>query len=399
MIAIEKRVKRHILSRPAYFFASTAPGIEGLCRTELLNLGFPAESLVMETGGVAFSGRVHDGYVANLHLRTVNRILMRMAAFSATHFRRLEKQAADLPWELYLSPHAVCRISVTSKKSRLFHSGAVADRLSAAIAQRRQSAGIIPSPEALGTNPLQRIFVRAEDDRFTLSLDSSGDLLHRRGIKTHKAKAPIRETVASAILMLSGYRPGDPLVDPMCGAGTFSLEAAMITNHIPAGWYRGFAFMEWPCFKETRWRHLRREARRDIRAKADQPLIFTSDIDMDACRDLENAVQYTELGGAMTILNRNFFDLTPADFPIPASRIPDALMVINPPYGRRLMAASPEKQGFAAICRKLVTDFKGWKVALIAPEQHLLTHAPPGLAVRSFFHGGLRPYLLTGRIS
>jgi putative N6-adenine-specific DNA methylase len=122
-------------------------------------------------------------------------------------------------------------------------------------------------------------------------------------------------------------------------------------------------------------------------------------MDPNACRDLKNALQYPELEGAMTISNRNFFDLTPADFPIPASRVRDALIVINPPYGRRLAAASSEKQGFAAICRKLIKDFKGWKVALIAPEQHLLTHAPPGLTARSFFHGGLRPYLLTGRIA
>lgn len=398
MIAIEKRVKRHILGRPAFFFAATAPGIEASCRAELLNLGFPAESLVMETGGVAFSGRVHDGYLANLHLRTANRILMRMAVFSATHFRRLDKHAADLPWELYLPSHADCRINVASKKSRLFHSNAVADRLNAAIAQRRQSAGVLTASGDRKAKPLQRIFVRAQDDRFTISIDSSGDLLHRRGIKTHMASAPIRETIATAILMLAGYRPGDPLVDPMCGAGTFSLEAAMITNHIPAGWYRPFAFMEWPCFKDSRWRHLRREAQRKISAKTNQPFIFTSDMDPNACRDLETAVRYPELEGVMTISSRNFFDLTPADFPIPESRIQDALIVINPPYGRRLAAASSEKQSFAAICRKLIADFKGWKIALIAPEQHLLTHAPPGLAVRSFFHGGLRPYLLTGRI-
>jgi putative N6-adenine-specific DNA methylase len=399
LIAIEKRIKRHILSRPASFFASTAPGIETLCHTELLNLGFPAESLITETGGVVFSGRVHDGYLANLYLRTANRILMRMAVFSATHFRGFEKHAADLPWELYLPSYADCRINVASKKSRLFHSDALADRLNAAIAQRRQTAGIMPSPDVFDAKPLQRIFVRAQDDRFTISLDSSGELLHRRGIKTHAAIAPIRETIASAILMLSGYRPGDPLVDPMCGAGTFSLEAAMITNHIPAGWYRGFAFMEWPCFKETRWRHLRREANKKMRDNADHPLIFTSDIDPNACRDLKNAVRRPELEGTMTISIRNFFDLTPADFPIPASRVMDALMVINPPYGRRLAAASSEKQDFAAICRKLTTDFKGWKVALIAPEQHLLNHAPRGLTARSFFHGGLRPYLLTGRIA
>lgn len=395
---IEKRVKRHILSRPAYFFASTAPGIEKLCRTELLSLGFPAENLVMETGGVAFLGRVHDGYLANLHLRTANRILMRMAAFSATHFRRLEKQAADLPWELYLPAHAACRINVTSKKSRLFHSGAVTDRLNAAVAERQRSAGIVLASNGPGGILAQRIFVRAENDRFVISIDSSGDLLHKRGVKTHAASAPIRETIAAAILMLAGYRPGDPLVDPMCGAGTFSLEAAMIGNCIPAGWYRQFAFMAWPCFRETRWRHIRREAERKIRA-TDRPFIFASDIDPDACRNLENTLRSHEMSGSVSISERDFFDLKPADFPIPPSWVADTLMIINPPYGRRMALGSSDKKGFAAICRKLAADFKGWKVALIAPEKDLVCLSPPGLTARSFFHGGLRPSLLTGRIA
>jgi putative N6-adenine-specific DNA methylase len=394
---IDKRVKRHILSRPASFFAATAPGIEDLCRSELLALGFAAEDIRVENGGVAFSGRVHDGFRANLFLRTANRILMRMTAFSATDFRRLEKHAAGLPWELYLRLDAGCRISVTSRKSRLFHSNAVAERLQAAIEERRRFLGIASSSEHQGGDQPQRIFARVENDRCVISIDSSGELLYKRGLKSHAAGAPIRETIAAAVLLSAGYRSGDPLIDPMCGSGTFSIEAAMMGSRIPAGWYRRFAFMAWPCFRETQWRHIRRQAALDVRI-AEQPFVFASDIDADACLHLEDTILAHETAGAVTVSTRNFFDLKPSDFPIPDARRLDALMVINPPYGRRMALESSDRQFFAAIARKLSADFKGWKVALIIPDRHLLTHAPPGLRFRSFFHGGLRPSLLTGRI-
>ncbi len=396
-MAIDKRVKRHILSRPAWFFAATAPGIEAVCRKELLTLGFAAQDMVVENGGIAFSGRIPDGYRANLCLRTATRVLMRMTSFSATHFRRLEKHAASLSWELYLRLDADCRIHVASRKSRLFHSKAVAQRLRAAIEERRRFLGIVSAPEKQGGDQPQRIFARIENDQCVISIDSSGELLYKRGVKSHAAGAPIRETMASALLLSAGYRPGDPLIDPMCGSGTFSIEAAMMGNQIPAGWYRRFAFMTWPCFRETHWRHIRRQAAVDIRT-AEQPFVFASDMDTDACANLEGAILSRDMTDAVKVWTRNFFDLKPSDFPIPHSRRLDALMVINPPYGRRMALASSDSRFFAAITQKLRADFKGWKVALIIPKRHLLTQTPPGLTSRSFFHGGLRPILLTGRI-
>lgn len=125
----------------------------------------------------------------------------------------------------------------------------------------------------------QQLFVRAVNDQLTVSIDSSGDMLYKRGLKIQGGKAPIRETTAASILALAGYHIGEPLIDPMCGTGTFSLEGAMIANHIPAGWYRNFAFMGWPCFKPSRWKHIRREAKGRI-TRLTKPVIFASDTEL-----------------------------------------------------------------------------------------------------------------------
>ncbi|WP_172683790.1 hypothetical protein [Desulfosarcina cetonica] len=129
--------------------------------------------------------------------------------------------------------------------------------------------------------PSQTLFVRVVEDRFSLSLDSSGPALYKRGYKTGAARAPIRETLAAAILMTAGYDPARPLVDPMCGAGTFSLEAAMMAKHVAPGANRDFAFMGWPAFAANPWAFLKRQAHRQM-VVLDRPRIFASDLDADA---------------------------------------------------------------------------------------------------------------------
>ena len=106
----------------------------------------------------------------------------------------------------------------------------------------------------------QRLFIRGVDDRFSVSIDSSGDLLYKRGIKTLAGTAPVRETLAAAILMLAGYSGNEALVNPMCGSGTFAVEGALMARNIPPGWNRSFAFMGWPGFRPAQWRHIRNAA-------------------------------------------------------------------------------------------------------------------------------------------
>ena len=138
---LEKRVKRHVLGKTRSFFVSTLPGMERTCLRELASLEISTAGASVTGGGVAFAGRVHDCYRANLHLRTANRILMRIETFRATNFRQLAKRVGQVPWELYLPQDAPVEIHATSRQSRLFHTEAVADRFREGLANRRVGGG------------------------------------------------------------------------------------------------------------------------------------------------------------------------------------------------------------------------------------------------------------------
>jgi putative N6-adenine-specific DNA methylase len=396
-INIEKRIKRHVLGKTGSFYVSTLPGIEHLCVDELTSAGISMANATLSNGGVEFPGRTHECYLANLHLRMANRILMRIETFLATNFRQLEKKLAALPWELYLHNGTACKINVATRHSRLFHSDAIADRIRERIKDRwRDVHNDLEKNQDITRLP-QQIFVRAANDRFTVSIDSSGDILHKRGLKVQGGEAPIRETTAASILALAGYHIGEPLIDPMCGTGTFSLEGAMIANHIPAGWYRNFAFMGWPCFKPSRWKHIRREAKNRI-TRLTEPVIFASDKDQHNCQGLETVIQKNDLSGTISVCVKDFFDLLPTEIKGQTKPAHRGLLTINPPYGRRLETKDASEKMFVEICKKLKKDFTGWKIALIAPDKHLVKKVPFKVIPHHLFHGGLHLALLTGRI-
>ena len=394
--SFQKRVRRRVTGREQFFFAATAPGLEDLCRRELLSISIPEKSLFASEGGVAFSGRVHDCYSANLHLRTANRILMRIASFKATNFRMLRRKLADFPWELYLQPHHRHELSVSARHSRLYHTEAVADQFKANIINRfeNSSQDLQDGGEA---EWCQKIFVRVAGDSFTVSLDSTGDHLHKRGIKTQGGKAPVRETIAAAVLQFAGYNGKEPLLDPMCGSGTFSLEGAMLANHIPAGWFRRFAFEAWPFFSPERWRHIRREAEKEF-FKPEKPVIFSSDQDLAVCRLLNDLIQKNEMSDTVRVFHRNFFDISLSDFSNMIEKGRKGVVVINPPYGLRLGTRQESETLFTEICLKLSRDFKGWKLALIVPRRRLLQKISFRIEKYPVFHGGLNLTLAVGRI-
>jgi putative N6-adenine-specific DNA methylase len=176
------------------------------------------------------------------------------------------------------------------------------------------------------------------------------------------------------------------------------MEAALIANRIPPGWHRNFAFMDWPCFKPTRWTHIRREAEKD-RTHVETPLIFASDKSPDACRSFEDAIRGMDFAGAIAIVNRNFLDLLPTDAGVGTGAKRRGMIVINPPYGRRIETKEESDRLFKEICRKLKRDFTGWKLALIARDREVAAQVPFPVNVRELLHGGLRLLLLSGRIS
>ena len=389
--SLSKRIKRHVTGRIRDYFIVTHPGFERLCLKELTSLPITAEQASAVPGGVEFKARLEDCYLANLNLRTAGRILLRIQSFKASNFKQLEKRFVEIPWEIYLARHSLFEIHVTVRHCRLYHSEAVGARLSETI------TGILGRPAVEDENSRirvtpQRIFVRGVDDRFTVSIDSSGDHLYKRGVKKHTGRAPLRETLAAASLLLAGYTGVEPVIDPMCGAGTYSLEALLIAKKIPPGWFREFAFMQWPSFRPERFEYLKRQYRNRFES-FEKPVILASDKDPEACGRLEQCVRHFGLSDGVHIVNKDFFDVAPSDFADQAG-----VVAINPPYGRRLENRATSEQLFTRICARLNQEYKGWKVILISPTQNLANKVTISLESYPLFHGGLKPVLLIGKI-
>jgi putative N6-adenine-specific DNA methylase len=389
---LSKRIKRHVIGRRRTYFAATAPGFEELCYLELLDLGFSKEDVWVVEGGAEFNSKLQDCWQANLQLRTANRVLLRIESFKASGFSQLEKKVAGIPWELYLPAMVLPDVHVTTRHCRLHHTEAIAQRFITGISAGDGSIDESRTGEKETSSGLT-VFVRGVDDRFTVSIDSSGTNLHKRGLKTHHGKAPIRETVAASALLLLGYTGKEPLIDPMCGAGTFSLEAAMMAKNIAPGWSREFAFMRWPSFSEKRWEYLKRHAESQI-IKSRRPMIFASDQDNSACIRLNSCVRENQLSDIISVSQKNFFDFHPGEL-----TETKGVVVINPPYGKRLGSLIKSETIFVEICGRLNRMYKGWRVALIAPDKRLIARLPFRLEKLPFFHGGLKPSLLYGTIS
>jgi putative N6-adenine-specific DNA methylase len=386
---LDKQIKRHVIGRRHLFFAVAAPDLEVLVARELEGLSDTIQDVSTEKGGVSFSGRLEDLYRANLHLRTAGRILLRLSDFKATHFRQLEKKTAEIVWSRYLPVGSVPACKTAAHRSRLYHSQAVAQAVQRAIRRHWLSLGA-PTHD----NPDQTLYVRLDNDAVRLSLDSSGANLYRRGIKTHPAAAPLRETLAAAVLQMAGYDPLRPLLDPMCGSGTFALEAALIARRIPAGYRRNFAFMQWPCFRQPRWDYLKNTAAKQIR-QLERPLIHASDIDPAVSLRLSHCVRENELSDAVTVRCADFFSLPPdADAHVATGT---GLIVLNPPYGLRLTGPHPETF-YRRIGERLARDFKGWQVAWIVPRPGLVPSVSTHLIPHRLTHGGLPLTLLIGTV-
>jgi putative N6-adenine-specific DNA methylase len=179
----------------------------------------------------------------------------------------------------------------------------------------------------------------------------------------------------------------------MCGSGTFSLEAALMSSHTPPGWHRDFAFMNWPAFKTRQWQHLKKERSLTIDPLT-QPSIFASDKDPGVCASLSSVVQQNDLSRAVLVMEKDFFDLNPNH----CSRLP-GVAALNPPYGIRLGTIREARKLYTEIAAKLSNDYRQWRVALLLPDRRLAAGFPPGFKQRRIKHGGLDLTLLTGRIS
>lgn len=389
--ALLKRIKRHVIARPQRFFAATSPGFEKACLQELTARLPEIHQARLTPGGVEFEGRLEDCFRANLNLHTPNRILMRIKAFKSTNFRQLEKKAGDIAWELYVRPGSRLKVHVATRHCRLRHSEAIAERINHAINEKLSGFESDPRIQQTDAAP-QGIFVRGVDDHFSVSIDSSGDLLYRRGLKEHTGRAPLRETLAAGALIMAGYNGSEPLLDPLCGTGTFSLEGALMTKRIPAGWFRDFAFSHWPSFREKRWNYIRRQAGSEI-VQSQRPVIFASDTDGEACQKLQACIRKYHLADTVKVQQIDFFNIDPLELTDRAGTV-----CINPPYGHRLGKKKESEAFFRAVGDKLMRAYRGWKLVLLAPSRKTAASLPFQAQSIPVRHGGLKLRLLTAKI-
>lgn len=378
-------------------FAVTPPGVEEITAAELRALGVAKPELT--PGGVEFRGTQDDLFRANLELRTATRVLLRIGSFPARGFEPLRRRAARLPWERFLAEGDALALRVTCRKSRLYHSGAVAQRLREAIAER---LGFAPPPQPAPDDPdaaepetrvealrSQLVLVRIEHDLCAVSVDASGEPLHRRGHRQSIGKAPLRETLAAALLLASGWDAESPLLDPFCGAGTIPIEAALLARRRAPGRARRFAFESWRDFDALRWAALLAAA--DARSPAGSPRILASDRDAGAVAATRANAQRAGVEGDLEVSQRALSALE-----VPAG---PGWIVTNPPHGVRLSRRDDLRNLYARLGQVLRARCGGWQVALLSSGARLVGAA--GLALepqRELLHGGLRLTLFTGRV-
>ncbi|HEU4722055.1 MAG TPA: hypothetical protein VFS59_11890 [Gemmatimonadaceae bacterium] len=345
-------------------YAAVAPGLEPLALAEAQSLGLPVRA---EDGGIAWSGDLRSVIAANLGLRIASRVLVRLAQFEAKSFVDLEKFGRRIPWSLVVKPDASVRFRVTCRKSRLYHSDAVAQRLATAVGRAvpgvRAEAHSSDDDDVTDREDAVLFVVRFHHDRCTVSADTSGELLHRRGYRQATAKAPLRETLAAALVAASGWDGVAPLVDPMCGSGTIPIEGALMARRMPPGARREFAIERWPGVPAELVRGVRSELGALVRASA-AGAIVGSDRDAGA---IESAQGNAQRAGVAA-------DVELAVHAISAMRLPEGdrgWIVSNPPFGVRVGEGSRVRDLWAQLGNVLRRRAPGWRVTLLSPDPAL----------------------------
>lgn len=333
------------------FLATAAFGMEGLAAGELRRLGYDSTAV---NGGALFEGTFEDAMRANLYLRTADRVLLVIGTFEATTFESLFDQVAALPWEQYLTKDCRFPVSGNCARSQLMSVSDCQSITKKAIVRRLQDKYHINwFPESGPTVPIS---VTLHANQACLTIDTSGSALNRRGYRTWNGEAPLRETLAAALVDLSPWRPGMPLCDPFCGTGTLLIEAAFKMSHRAPGLTRTFALEAFPGVARGALDALRDEAK----AAFDPSLIHDisgSDIDPEAISLAKKHIVQAGLGGHIQVSVRDMRNCS--------MESPTGVFLCNPPYGERLS----DRKACESLYRDLGTMFArhpGWSLSAIS---------------------------------
>lgn len=342
------------MSAPYELFAACVPGLEPLLDAELRELG--ALAVERRSGGVAFRGHRRVIYRVNLESGLATHVLLRLAHFTATSFEHLERALEAIPWEDVLTGGSARTFRVTAQKSRLYHSGAIAERAERAVAKRIGNN--------TGEGDAVPIALRLFHDRVQVSLDTSGDPLHRRGYRLTSGPAPLREDLAFALVKASGWDPSTPLVDPLCGTGTIAIEAAGLAARLAPGRQRSFAFERTRLLDQATWADVREAS---VRAAREPPTVLGRDRD-------ERAIVASRANAKRAGVSPRF-EVASLREPLGIDR-PEGALVTNPPYGRRIGKGENLVSLYRALGRFAAELPDAWKIAVLCMDRRL------GLRVR-----------------
>jgi putative N6-adenine-specific DNA methylase len=388
---IEPRPAKDLGNKTHLWFAAATPGLEDALAKEVSRLPGATDARAVP-GGVEFRGKLETGMAANLHLRIASRVVLRLGQVKARDFAPLRRKLAELPWKNFLPKDRPLRVDVSTSHCRLYHTKALAETVELAVSDRL--GPLPPRPDTPkdedDTGELSRVLVRGENDEFTISVDASGDLLHRRGWRLETGRAPLRETLAAGILSLCDYDPALPFFDPMCGSGTIALEACALALHKAPGLHRAFALEKWPCLDAQAWAALR-AATESTQGTAPSSLIVGADRNPAA---IDIARRNAERAGFAAHLQFQVAAFGSAPAPSP-----HGLLVINPPYGRRLGDRGQVARMGRDIGRILHLQYPGWRIGVLGMDAAFGQALVAGLrrqpkATHALRNGGLRVTLL-----
>lgn len=347
--------------------AVCAPGLEAICTAELRSLGIKPKP--GGPGIVEFDATARQLYSANVWLRTASRVTVRIDTFRATDFFHLQDHASQIDWSQWVADGRAPRFRISSNDSKLYHTKAIAQRLHQ-----------VSLPPSIG-EPEQLFIVRIDRNNVTISVDSSGTALHKRPWRAEPGEAPLRTTMAAAMLLAAGWDRTTGLIDPFCGSGTIGIEGALLARSMPPGGERDFAFQDWPDFEPGTWGSVA-GAIADRSGPAGEPgPILLSDRDAEVVAAARRNAERAGVADHIEFETRVVAHLR--------GRTGPGMVVTNPPYGKRLggTALSGLYGRLGAVVRERLPDYG---LVVLTPDPKL-ARAADGRARRiaRFRHGGL----------
>ncbi|MEQ7682973.1 class I SAM-dependent RNA methyltransferase [Bacillus velezensis] len=362
-----------------YTLIATAPmGIEAIVAKEVRDLGYECK---VDNGKVIFEGDALAICRANLWLRTADRIKVQVAEFQAKTFDELFEKTKAIDWRAYIPENAKFPVIGKSVKSVLASVPDCQRIVKKAIAEKLKLQSGKQNEWIEETGPEYKVEISLLKDKAVLTLDSSGTGLHKRGYRVDQGGAPIKETLAAALILLTNWKPDRPFVDPFCGSGTIAIEAALIGQNIAPGFNRDFASEDWEWIGKELWDKARLEV--EEKANYDQPLqIFASDVDHRMVNIAKENAEEAGLGDLIECKQMRVQDFT--------TKLEFGVIVGNPPYGERLGEKKQVEQMYKEMGRAF-ESLDTWSVYMLTSnEQFEEVYGRKATKKRKLFNGFIK---------